>query len=47
MILLLIKKWSITYLDFLIKNSEHSSVLVDKLWVILNYLLWEEKYIKK
>lgn len=40
------KKWSINYLDFLIKNSEKSLVLVDKLWVILNYLIWEEKYIK-
>ena len=39
------KEWSTTYLDYLIINSEHNIVLVDKLWVILNYLLWEQKYI--
>jgi len=40
------KRWSVTYLDFLIKNSEYSLVLGEKLWSILNYLLWEEKYVK-
>lgn len=40
------RKWSISYLKFLIKNSNNSLVLGEKLWCILNYLLWEEKYIK-
>lgn len=36
--------WSISYLELLLLKSGQSTVMMQKLWTILNYLLWEKKF---
>lgn len=39
------KRWSTNYLDTLFTKSKNSVEEATKLWTLLNYLVWEEKYI--